>query len=175
MSSVALAQPANQLGNPGFESPAFGKETNFSLIYPWQDDGIDYVNSGIEDTGAHSGTYRAFEMSGDDGAYQISNYQMQNGDQITLSWWALATVSVATNPPVQVVGLLRAGTTSDAFSICAPLAVTSNGLPGNWTQYTMNYTAGIADAGRYVGCYFNTTNAFGFATNRLLPGGSSRR
>jgi hypothetical protein len=182
MSSVALAQPANQLGNPGFESPAFGKETNFSLIYPWQDDGIDYVNSGIEDTGAHSGTYRAFEMSGDDGAYQISNYQMQNGDQITLSWWALATVSVATNPPVQVVGLLRAGTTSDAFSICAPLAVTSNGLPGNWTQYTMNYTAGIADAGRYVGCYFNTTNAFGFATNSfagyddfylaVLPAGS---
>jgi hypothetical protein len=111
--TVALAQ-TEAIGpnsasdsNPGFEEPAAGKITDgFLEMYPWQDAGTTYTDSGVEAENPHSGTYRAYEDTGDGGAYQISGYQMVLGDQITLSWWALATSTpVATNPPVQDVGL----------------------------------------------------------------------
>ncbi len=190
--TVALAQ-TEAIGpnsasdsNPGFEEPAAGKITDgFLEMYPWQDAGTIYTDSGVEAENPHSGTYRAYEDTGDGGAYQISGYQMVLGDQITLSWWALATSTpVATNPPVQDVGLISAVTTADAFNICTPLAVTTNALTGSWVQYTINYTAQAADVGNYVGCYFYTTNdsAAGGATNtyagyddfllEVLPAGS---
>jgi len=193
VSSLALAQPANLLSDPGFEQELGQKLTNFDNPLSagiWLDDGVNYTNSGYEATGAHSGVERAYEMSGDDGAYQISNYQIQNGDQITLTWWALATVDPSTgntNPPEQVVGLIKCANEFPAsgpagFGTCTPLAVTSNGLSGSWVEYTLNYTAGPGDVGNYIGCFFNTTNAYGFVTNSfagyddfylaVLPAGS---
>jgi len=58
----------------------------------------------LEKAGAHSGTYRAWEMKGDDGAYQIStnlSYRFKIGHQIILTWWALGDTSSdpqGTNP-----------------------------------------------------------------------------
>ncbi len=177
VSGLALAQ-VNQLSDPGFEGELGQKLTNFANFNAagfWLDDGVNYTNTGYEVTGAHSGVERAYEMSGDDGAYQVeSSYLIQNGDQITLTWWALATSdpSNGTNPPEQVVGLVKCpiqypanGPGVGAFGSCTPLAVTSNGLSGGWVQYTLNYTAGLSDVGNYLGCYFNTTNAYGFVSN----------
>jgi hypothetical protein len=157
----AVAQSGNLLGNPGFESPNFGKITNFADAYPWQNTGLNYTNTGLEDTGAHSGSYRAWEMTGDDGAYQVTSTTLASGDIITLTWWALATWSPdATNPPAQQVGLIRASSQSDVFSATTLMAGTNGALPGAWTQYILNYTATPADAGQYVGAYFITARVY---------------
>jgi hypothetical protein len=191
-SSLALAQ-VNQLGDPGFELELGAKITNFANINAagfWIDDGVNYTNTGFEGTGAHSGLERAYEMSGDDGAYQVTSYAMANGDLISLTWWGLATSDPSTgntNPPEQVVGLVSCPSSSPVsgpagFATCSSLTVTSNGLTGAWVQYTLNYTAQPGDVGKFVGCFFNTTNAFGFVTNSfggyddfflaVLPAGS---
>jgi len=186
-STTALA--LNQLGDPGFEAEQNTKITNFANGQGWwSDTGVNYTNSGYENNNPHSGTERAWEMSGDDGAYQIAltnqlsglGYPMVAGDQITLSWYALATVDPSTgntNPPVQVVGLIKANGLTDPFSACTILtnvnnvyvlsngALSTNGLLSGWTHFTLNYTATFGDAGKYIGCYFVTTNAYGFVTN----------
>jgi hypothetical protein len=163
MCGVAQAQ-VNLLGNPGFEQPNFGKMTNFDFVAPWANDGVNYTNTGVEPTGPHSGTYRAFEMSGDDGAYQISPTAaaLNTGDQIVLAWWALGTTSGTTNgtgatDPMQIVGIIRATNTSDLFADTTSLIITSNGLSNlGWVQYSLSYTATPADAGKFPGCFFNT-------------------
>src|ERR1700690_690960 len=170
MCGVAQAQTTNLLGNPGFEIPDIGKYTNFDLGGPtpyWNDDGVNYTNTGIENTGAHSGTYRAFEMVGDDGAYQISTnpVPLHTGDQIILTWWALGTTSSdaqGTNPtdPMQIVGIITATNdnviANDLFTNTPTVLVTSNGLANGWVQYSLTYTVTPADAGKYPGCFFNT-------------------
>jgi hypothetical protein len=175
--SFAIAQNnlmvVGAAGDPGFEvETPLGKLTNFAYGGPdleWANDGVNYTNSGVEQTGAHSGSSRAYEMSGDDGAYYLTEYTITNGDQITLTWWALASVDPSTgntNPPEQVVGLITAASSLDAFSITSPLGTPyKSGLSGAWTQYTLNYTANAGDAGKIIGLYFNTTNAYGFVTN----------
>ena len=169
MCGVAQAQPVNLLGNPGFEQPEIGKYTNFDngpTPY-WNDDGVNYTNTGIEDTGAHSGTYRAFEMAGDDGAYQIipSNVPLQAGQQVVLSWWALGITSSdaqGTNPtdPMQIIGILTSTNDNefgnDPFINTTTVLVSSNGLPNGWTQYSLTYNVQAADVGKYPGVFFNT-------------------
>jgi hypothetical protein len=112
---VAQAQPTNLLGNPGFEQPDNGKITNFFGVPYWSDDGANYTNTGVENAGAHGGNYRAWEMKGDDGAYQISTnpVPLQMGQQIILTWWAVGDTSSdaqGTNPtdPMQIIGILTA-------------------------------------------------------------------
>src|ERR1039458_697541 len=173
MCGVAQAQLTNLLGNPGFEIPDIGKYTNFDAGGPtpfWNNDGVNYTNTGVENTGAHSGTYRAFEMVGDDGAYQISinPVVLHTGDQIILTWWALGTTSSdpqGTNPtdPMQIVGIITAtnyndinGNGNDLFTNTHAVLVVSNGLPNAWVQYSLTYTVQAADAGKFPGCFFNT-------------------
>jgi hypothetical protein len=169
MCGVAQAQPVNLLGNPGFEQPEIGKYTNFDAgpTPYWNDDGVNYTNTGIEDTGAHSGTYRAFEMAGDDGAYQIipSNVPLQAGQQVVLSWWALGITSSdaqGTNPtdPMQIIGILTSTNDNelgnDPFINTTTVLVSSNGLPSGWTQYSLTYNVQAADVGKYPGVFFNT-------------------
>ena len=173
MCGVAQAQLTNLLGNPGFELPDIGKYTNFDAGGPtpfWNDDGVNYTNTGVENTGAHSGTYRAFEMVGDDGAYQISTNPvvLHTGNQIILTWWAMGTTASdpqGTNPtdPMQIVGIITAtnyndinGNGNDLFTNTHAVLVTSNGLPNAWVQYSLTYTVQAADAGKYPGCFFFT-------------------
>jgi hypothetical protein len=158
--------------NPGFEEPGSGKITNgFNAMFPWENIGTIYNDSGCEELNPHSGLYRAYEDTGDPGAYQITTNQMSLGDEITLSWWALgSSIPVATNPPAEIVGLISApdnyySDVYDPYSSCTVLAATTNNLTGNWVQYTVTYTAQAADVGKYIGCYFITTNAMALATN----------
>lgn len=196
MCGVARAQLTNLLGNPGFELPDIGKYTNFDAGGPtpyWNDDGVNYTNTGVENTGAHTGTYRAYEMVGDDGAYQISTnpVPLHTGDQVVLTWWALGTTSGDTQgtnatDPMQIVGIITATNdnviANDPFDQTTTVLVTSNGLPNAWIQYSLTYTATPADAGKYPGCFFNTgevgTNtanvfaAYDDFTLAVLPAGS---
>jgi hypothetical protein len=167
---VVRAQTTNLLGNPGFELPDIGKYTNFDSGYGtpyWNDDGVNYTNTGVEDTGAHSGTYRAFEMVGDDGAYTVSTnpVPLVAGQQIILTWWALGTTSsdpLGTNAtdPMQIVGIITAtnynigGGVNDLFTNTTAVLVVSNGLGNGWAQYSLTYTVLAADAGKYPGCFF---------------------
>jgi len=164
---IAQAQLVNLLGNPGFEMPAEGKITNFLYVPYWSDDGVNYTNTGVENAGAHSGTYRAFEMWGDDGAYQISTnpVPLVAGEQIVLTWWALGTTSSdaqGTNPtdPMQIVGIIKATNSNfianDPFTNTIPLVITSNGLANGWVQYSLTYTVTAADTNMYPGVFFNT-------------------
>jgi len=181
MCGVAQAQPVNLLGNPGFEQPDIGKYTNFDngpTPY-WNDDGGTYANTGIEETGAHSGNYRAFEMAYDGGAYQISTnpVPLALGQQVILTWWAAGTSTTdpeVTNPadPMQIVGIIEANdsneSANDPFSSTTEILVTSNGIPSAWTQYSLTYNVQANDVGKYPGVVFdtgevggaNTTNCF---------------
>jgi hypothetical protein len=166
---VAQAQTTNLLGNPGFEMTS-GKYINFDPATPfWNDDGVNYTNTGVENAGAHSGNNRAFEMVGDDGAYQISTnpVPLQAGQQIILTWWALGTTSsdpLGTNPtdPMQIVGIITAtnynsynlGGGNDLFTDTTAVLVVSNGLGNAWAQYSLTYTVQAADAGKYPGVFF---------------------
>jgi len=175
------------LGNPGFELPDIGKYTNFDAGGPtpfWNDDGVNYTNTGVENTGAHSGTYRAYEMVGDDGAYQISTnpVPLVAGQQIILTWWALGTTAsdpLGTNPtdPMQIVGIITAtnynniiGNGNDLFTNTHPVLVVSNGLGNGWAQYSLTYTVQAADAGKYPGCYFFTGEVTNTPTTNVWAG-----
>jgi hypothetical protein len=167
-SGVALAQVI-PLTNPGFEEPNFGKLTfgfTSTGVPGWLDTGVTYADTGVEN-GGHSGLYEAYEQSSDDGAYQISSYQIQSGDQITFTWWAHGTWNGTTNifdgtgpnDPVQTVTFLSATTPGDDFASTSVLAVKTNGLPGGpWIQYTLTYTnTSPADVGKYIGIAFVTS------------------
>jgi hypothetical protein len=165
---VAKAQPVNLLGNPGFEAGQSGKYTNFYTTSYWDDDGVTYVNTGIENYGPHSGDYRAWEMMTDDGAYSIctNTVPLQAGQQIILTWWAFGTTTSdpqqLTNPadPMQIIGILTATNSgasgNDPFINTTTVLVTSNGLPNTWVQYSLTYTVTPADTNKYPGVFFNT-------------------
>jgi hypothetical protein len=178
---VAQAQPVNLLGNPGFELPDQGKYTNFDngpTTY-WNDDGVTYVNTGVENFGAHSGTYRAWEMMTDDGAYQISTnpVPLKLGDQVILTWWAAGTTTTdpeLTNPadPMQIVGIITATNANvvqnDPFLNTTAVLVTSNALPSGWMQYSLIYTAQASDTNKYPGVFFNTGELGGVNTTNCF-------
>ena len=167
---VAQAQPVNLLGNPGFEfQPDIGKLTNgFDSVTYWSNDGVTYVNTGIENYAPHSGTYRAFEMMTDDGAYSIgtNTVPLQVGQQIILTWWAFGTTTSdpqqLTNPadPMQIIGILTSTNSgaieNDPFPDTTAVLVTSNGLPNSWVQYSLTYNVQAADTNKYPGVFFNT-------------------
>jgi len=46
----------------------------------------------------HSGSWSAFFNSDDPGAYQLTSYVVQTGDQFTLTWWAQSNGSGGTFP-----------------------------------------------------------------------------
>lgn len=192
-SGVALAQ-AIPLTNPSFEEPNLGKLAagyTFTGVPGWLDSGVTYADTGVENTGARTGVYRAYQQSSDDGAFQTAGYQIAaSGDTVYLSWYAMGSWNGSTgtfdgtgaNDPVQTVRLLRADILND-FASTVALATTNSGLIGGlgWIKYTLTYTTTPADLGKYVGIYFDTTNTAGVAGSysafddfslAVLPAGS---
>jgi len=166
-SSQVAATPSsgsttNQLlANPGFELPGTGKiSTGFATVTGWTNAGATYTDSGVETNPApHSGVYSAYCKGGNSGAYQIANYQMNAGDTITLTWWAEHSGGSASS--TQAVSLVSAAALNAAYMTATTLASNNAALngygssAGPWAQYTLTYQATAADAGRYVGVYFN--------------------
>jgi len=97
----------------------------------------------------NSGTWRAFAQSTDGGGYQISGYQIQAGDSFTLKWYG----NDGWNASVETINLLSAAAQNTPFASTGVLATRSDAL-GGWTEYTLNYTAAVGDAGNYVGISF---------------------
>ena len=162
----------NLLANPSFETNTSGAVFTTKVyggfdvagndVAGWLDAGATYVNSGVDFAGdagnnAENGTVLVFAKSGDSGAYQITDYQMQAGVELTLTWWAKASTGAAG----QSVSILSATSTTSAFSSLTTLAtstaaLTDTGDSGAYTQYTLTYTPTAADAGHYAAVSFKT-------------------
>jgi hypothetical protein len=138
-------------------------------IEGWLNAGATYAGSGVDYAGnngivVHSGTMTAFCKGSDSGAYQIANYQIQDGDQVSLTWWAKSSY----NNAGQQVELLKAPSLSSSFSALLPLAASTaalnnTGNGGAYTQYTLVYTASAADAGSFPAVFFNASGGSSFA------------
>jgi fibronectin type 3 domain-containing protein len=168
--SAQVSISSGLLINPSFEyntsGATFTVKVNAGYDVPgndvagWLDAGTTYNDSGVDFAGdngniAENGTVVAYCDSGDSGAYQITGYQVQTGDQISLTWWAKSSYKHGT----QVVQLLKAPSTSSAYSASTSLAsstaaLNNTGDSGAFTQYTLNYTASAADAGQYLAVSF---------------------
>ena len=156
--------------NPGFETNTSGAVINVKLTKGfdistndaagWNNAGTTYVDSGVDYTNdaslvPHGGRMVAYCDQGDSGAYQIVNYPMQAGDQLTLTWWAKSSWNNAS----QNVKLLSATNTSSAYANLTQLtnstaALSQTGNGGAYTQYTLTYTAAAGDVGKYVAVSF---------------------
>jgi cellulose 1,4-beta-cellobiosidase len=133
----------------------------------WLSAGTTYVGSGVDYAGdnsitTHSGNVTAFCDQGDSGAYQITGYQMNSADQLTLTWWAKSSW----NNGHQNVKLLSVATTSSAYSSLTQLAsstaaLNNTGNGGAYTQYTLTYKATAGDAGKYVAVSFTAPGSGG--------------
>jgi cellulose 1,4-beta-cellobiosidase len=124
------------------------------------DSGVDY--NGHNSLVSQSGTMFAYCDQGDSGAYQITSYPMNAGDQITLTWWAKSSW----NNAGQSVSLLRADATSSSFASLTALATSTAALNntysgGAYTQYALTYTATAADEGKYLVASFRSPGAPG--------------
>ena len=163
--SATPIQVIAQLVNPGFELPGTGKiQSGFATVPGWADAGASYANSGVETAPApHGGAYSAFCKGSDSGAYQMTNYQLQVNDQVTLTWWAEHSGGSGTSN--QQVSLIGAAGAAAAYSSAVLLTSTTGPVNGSgsgagpWAQYTLTFTSGAASAGDFVGVYFNNTTS----------------
>ena len=175
MSSLAMAQTTIPLINSSFETNTDGTvftvkvsagfDVPGSDVAGWTNAGPGNNSCGVDYQGdnglsVHSGTVCAWTQGGKPGAYQITGYQMQSGDELTLTWWAKSTYSPSGNTD-QKVQLLAATNTTDVFTnlpalatATAPLNNTGNG--GAYTKYVLNYVATSADVGKYVAVFFKS-------------------
>jgi alpha-L-fucosidase len=167
----------NLLVNPSFEWNTAGAiisakiATGFDLpennVAGWINAGATFADSGVDYHGhnsnvAQSGTVFAYCDQGDSGAYQITSYQMNAGDQIKLTWWAKSSWGNAG----QSVSLLRANASPSDFASLTALTTSTAALNntlggGEYTQYTLTYTATAAEAGKYLAVAFRAPGAPG--------------
>lgn len=158
------------IANGGFETNTGGVTFSIKIssgfdaagndVAGWQNTGPGNNNSGVDYAGdngitTHDGSVCAWSQGGNPGAYQITGHQLQAGDPVTLTWWAKSSYGGAS----QKVQLLSATNVTDNF---ADLQVTAartdllnnTGNGGDYTQYTLSYVAGVADAGKYLAVSF---------------------
>ncbi len=142
------------LVNPGFEQPAAGKITDgfdgVTDVPGWNDYGA-MADSGIEATSftPHSGAYAAYLMAGDGGAYQMTGYTIQDGDVMTVGYWA--RIDWADSPCNITAGLFWDAPNSGANVIGSH---TSPNLSGTWTYFEYSVTATAASVGHELGIEF---------------------
>ena len=165
----------NLLKNPSFEFNNEGQQITSKItggfdvpgndVAGWLDTGTSYGGSGVDYAGDSAltvvdGTECAFLREGDDGAYQITGYQLQAGDQLTLTWWAQSEYQGG----AQLVELLSATNINETYSNMTVLATDTDpiyyvGKGAPYYQYTLTYTAQGADAGNYVAVSFFDANS----------------
>ncbi|MCB1131365.1 MAG: hypothetical protein KDN05_09570, partial [Verrucomicrobiae bacterium] len=153
MTAVSYQVP---LVNPGFEQPAAGKISNgfdgTTDVPGWSDYGA-MTDSGIESPAfvAHSGDYAAYLKAGDGGAWQMTGYTIQEGDVITVGYWA--RIDWADSPCDATVVVFRDTPDSPEHVIgSSPAALT-----GTWTYFEYTVTATAASAGQELGIEFKNT------------------
>jgi hypothetical protein len=102
------------------------------------------------------------------GGYQLSNYVLQAGDQITLTYYAAIGYqsSKASVHLIETTALFSGGLTgatqSAAYSATAVIATSQPSITQSYAQYTLTYTATAADAGKILGIEFDNTTGGGY-------------
>ncbi|RYD23921.1 MAG: PEP-CTERM sorting domain-containing protein [Verrucomicrobiaceae bacterium] len=145
--------------NGGFESPNVGagdakngfdmgggKDLDFwfNTTTTWAGaGGATYGDVGVDFNagGAHSGSQFAFFHGGEGGAYNLTTYAIQAGDQFTLTWWGRA----------DTLGVRLFSSTDLTYGTAVTLAEISQAQPGGYAQYSLSYTAVGADVGKTIG------------------------
>ena len=172
--ALAAAVPAAKavtlpLNNANFD--ASGEETNgtgFSTSIGWSDANPNNPSGGIySNSPAQSSPNAAYTTPGTfNGGYQLSDYVVQAGDQITLTYYAQvgwqssrASVHLIDTTKIFTGGGPGSATQADPYSATAILATSTPAITGTWTQYTLTYTAVAADAGKILGLEFDNGTA----------------
>ena len=104
----------------------------------YNDVGVDF-NAG----GAHSGNQFAFFHGGEGGAYNMTSYVIQSGDQFSLTWWGRA----------DSIAMRLFGSTDGTYGTATTLAemIQLQNDPGGYAQYMLTYSAVAADVGKTIG------------------------
>ena len=92
----------------------------------------------------------AFAGYDNPGYYQLSGYQIQPGDQFTLTYYARNLYQ----GPQAEVKLIDAASQSSQYSDTSVVATSTPVTAPVWTQYTLTYTATPSDVGKFVGVQF---------------------
>jgi hypothetical protein len=177
--TVVASSPLYELLlNAGFESPGSQKitwgfdayGTNTFGVTDWHDaqvdNGSNYIDDGVESATPAVGSWAAYCRAADGGAYQIANYQINNGDTFYLIWSAEHTGG-STGASTEQVSLLSASATNTSYANVNILETDNSVLPGigsgpgGYTNIYMVYQATANDAGKYVGVYFDNASAAG--------------
>lgn len=144
--------------NGGFEAPDLtgnssknGFDTAGKDLVNWANTGTSYLGGagtygdvGVDNNsgGAHSGNQFAFFHGGEGGAYNLTSYAIQAGDQFTLSWWGRA----------DTIAIRLFSSTDGTYGTAATLGeITQLQSSGTYTQYSFNYNAVPGDVGKTIG------------------------
>lgn len=149
----------NSTLNGGFESPDVGgadAKQGFDIvgrdIASWANTtttyagglGATYGDVGVDNNagGAHGGNQFAFFHGGEGGAYNLTSYVIQSGDQFQLTWWGRA----------DTIAMRLFSSTDGTYNTAATLLeVQQLHSAGSYTQYTLNYSATASDVGKTIG------------------------
>jgi hypothetical protein len=124
--------------------------------------GATYGDVGVDSNpaGAHGGNQFAFFHGGEGGAYNLTSYVIQSGDQFLLIWWGRA----------DTIAMRLFGSTDGTYNTAATLfEVVQLQSSGVYTQYSLNYSATAADVGKTIGVsIFNPLTGYANVDNIAL-------
>lgn len=143
--------------NGSFEAPDLtgnsaknGFDASGKDLLSWANTGTSYAGGagtygdvGVDNNsgGAHSGNQFAFFHGGEGGAYNLTSYAIQAGDQFTLSWWGRA----------DTIAIRLFSSTDGTYGTASTLTETSQLQTGTYAQYSFSYTAAPGDVGKTLG------------------------
>lgn len=172
---IAQATPVT-VGNYSFELPVGTTEyptlaAQGGTGWSWQSDSSwgSYTDAGVTtDRGGSDGSQAGILCSLDSGnayAWQVTDYVIQTGDEITLTVDLRAYYAGNGFSPVYDYSLVASDTAGNPASPLTDIATgtITTALGDSWTEYTFTYTATAADAGKYLGIQFSGTNLGGYA------------
>jgi hypothetical protein len=105
--------------------------------------GATYNDVGVDNNagGAHSGNQFAFFHGGEGGAYNLTSYVIQSGDQFSLTWWGRA----------DTIAVRLFSSTDGTYNTAATLFEVQQLQSGSYSQYSLTYSAVAADVGKTLG------------------------
>jgi hypothetical protein len=113
-----------------------------------------YNDNGVDNNpgGSHSGNQFAFFHGGEGGAYNLTSYVVQAGDQFNLSWFGRA----------DTIAVRLFSSTDGSYSTAATMYESIQAQPGGYAQYSIpTYTAQVGDIGKTIGIsVFNPTTGY---------------
>ncbi len=154
------------LVNAGFEDgPAIftGFDVPGSDVPGWMDAGA-ITDSGVDGPGPWFGardSYAAFHRGGDGGAYQMTGYTIQDGDQLTVGFWAKGWTPYGTDGAELTATLFYDdGAAHDIGDYTATSLVRAN-TAADYVYFETTIPASVASVGHQLGLRFVNTGVVG--------------